>query len=57
MKNIVLSNICKQHKKKNILENITFKAKEGRDNSFYIGSDVSSDIVVLEFPLAREEEF
>ena len=34
MKNIVLSNICKQHKKKNILENITFKAKEGRITAF-----------------------
>lgn len=62
MKNIVLSNICKQHKKKNILENITFKAKEGRITAFLgpNGAGKSSTLRILlglDLPLSGTATF
>jgi len=62
LKNIVLSNICKQHKKKNILENITFKAKEGRITAFLgpNGAGKSSTLRILlglDLPLSGTATF
>lgn len=47
--NIVVSSVCKQHKKVNILENISFEAKKGRITAFLgpNGAGKSSTLRIL----------